>query len=132
MGRDIERWGRDATIYLVARAPVELSCDHPVIRFYALGVDVRDARDISQYVPSQDPSRPVVCYLLPDMTDAAALITSAHPDAERRDFRDNIGQIVFTRLVIHPATGHVEPPREPLSLGRARARAKLGLPRHVS
>jgi len=42
------------------------------------------------------------------MKDAATLIMSAHPGAERQDFRDNLGQIVFTRLVIRPAAGGEE------------------------
>ena len=108
MGRDVQSWGRGALVYIVARTPVEHSCGHPVMQFYAAEVDARDVRDVGQYLPFHEPSRTVVCYLLPEMKDAAALITSTHPNAERQDFQDNLGQTVFTRLVIRPAAGGEE------------------------
>jgi len=99
MGRDIQRWGSTAKMYLVALNPNWHSCQHPTMEFYADAVDLQDARDISQYLPFQDP-RTIVCYVLPDMTEYIATVKRFYPSAEEKVFYTNLGQAAFTRLVI--------------------------------
>jgi hypothetical protein len=99
MGRDIQRWGANALVYIVARNKVEQSCDNPVTRFYAYDVDVRDAREIGQYLPFKD-SRIVVCYFLPEMTDEIVALRKIYPDAREDPFYNNVGHKVFTRVVV--------------------------------
>ena len=99
MGRDIQRWGNTAKMYLVASNPNWHSCQHPTMEFYADAVDLQDARDISEYLPFQDP-RTIVCYVLPDMTEYIATVRRFYPSAEEKVFYTNLGQAAFTRLVI--------------------------------
>jgi len=99
MGRDVQRWGSSAMIYLVAANPINDSCAHPTMRYYADAVDIQDARDISQYLPFKD-TRTIVCYILPQMTDSIATVRRLYPQAEEKAFSNNLGQQVFRRLVI--------------------------------
>ncbi len=99
MGRDIQRWGDRAMIYLVAINPIDNSCMHPTMQFYADAVDLQDARDISQYLPFKD-GRTIVCYVLPEKTEDIATVRRFYPQAKGREFYNNLGQRIFTRLVI--------------------------------
>lgn len=99
MGRDIQAWGQDAMIYIVAPNHIEHSCSHPTMVFYAFDSDVQDARDISEYMPFKDP-RTVVVYALAEMKDAMERIREAYPQVEEQPFDDNLGRHVFTRFVI--------------------------------
>ena len=104
MGRDIRQWGANALVYIVARNNVEQTCSHPTMQFYAYDVDVRDAREIGQYLPFKDP-RTVVCYFLPEMTAEIAALRRIYPDAPEQPFYNNLGTRVFTRMVV--AAPHV-------------------------
>ncbi len=99
MGRDVQRWGSGAMIYVVARNPINDSCAHPTMQFYADSVDLQDARDISQYLPFRD-TRTIVCYFPPEMTDSITTVRRFYPQAEKKTFYNNLGQQAFTRLVI--------------------------------
>ncbi len=99
MGRDVQRWGNSAMIYIVARNPINDSCAHPTMRYYADTVDLQDARDISQDLPFRD-TRTIVCYFLPEMTDSIAAVRRFYPRAEEKAFYNNLGRQVFKRLVI--------------------------------
>ncbi len=99
MGRDVERWGADALIYIVAANPIDQSCMHPTMAFYDYAVDAHDARLISDYLPFKDP-RPIVTYFLPEATYQVDLIRQQYPDAEITTFPDNLGRPVFTRAVV--------------------------------
>jgi len=100
MGRDVQRWGQDAKVYIVAENPNSHSCEHPTMEFYGYAVDVQDARDITPYLPFEDP-RTIVCYILPESVAEAAAIRAAYPEAEERVFVDNMDRPVFTQLVVH-------------------------------
>jgi len=69
------------------------------MRYFAADTDVRDARDITRYLPFRE-NRPVVVYVVPQSNEAIATLLSAYPGAERRDFQNNLGALVFTRFVI--------------------------------
>jgi hypothetical protein len=99
MGRDIQRWGQDAMMYIVAPNPIQHSCTHPTMNYYDYDSDVQDARDIGEYIPFKDP-RTVVVYVLVEMEDAMERIRGAYPQAEEKPFYDNLGRPVFTRFVI--------------------------------
>jgi hypothetical protein len=99
MGRDIQHWGANALVYIVSRSNTEQSCSHPTIVFYAYGVDVHDAREVSQYLPFRDP-RMIVCYFLPEMTDDIAAVRRIYPGAREEPFYNNLGTKVFTRVVV--------------------------------
>jgi hypothetical protein len=99
MGRDVQRWGSSAMIYLVARNPINDSCAHPTMRYYADAADLQDARDISQDLPFRD-TRTIVCYFLPEMADSIAAVRRFYPRGEEKAFYNNLGRQVFTRLVI--------------------------------
>ncbi|MFQ5666505.1 MAG: ArnT family glycosyltransferase, partial [Candidatus Binatia bacterium] len=99
MGRDVQRWGRDAMMYIVAANPNWYSCRHPTIEYYAYDADVQDARDVTQYLPFKDP-RTIVCYFLPGRSDQMAAVRRMYPRAEKRAFSNNVGQHIFTRVVI--------------------------------
>jgi hypothetical protein len=99
MGRDVQRWGPDAMVYIVAENPNWHSCEHPTMQFYGYEVDVQDARDITAYLPFQDP-RTVVAYVLPEAAAAVASVRAVYPDVEETVVRDNLDHPVFTRLVI--------------------------------
>jgi hypothetical protein len=100
MGRDIQHW-RDAMVYIVAPNPIDHSCEHPTMLYYAYDVDVRDARDISEYLPF-DPARTTVVYALLERAEAARAVLHAYPGAENKVFNDNVGRPVFTRVVVRP------------------------------
>jgi hypothetical protein len=99
MGRDVQRWGSGAMIYIVSANPINDSCAHPAMRFYADTADLQDARDISQYLPFKDP-RTIVSYYSPEMTDSMTTVRRFYPQAEEKVFSSNLGQRVFTRLVV--------------------------------
>jgi dolichyl-phosphate-mannose-protein mannosyltransferase/putative pyrroloquinoline-quinone binding quinoprotein len=99
MGRDIQRWGGNALVYIVARNNIEQSCSHPTMQFYAYDVDVRDAREIDQYLPFKDP-RIIVCYFLPEMTAEISAVRRIYPDAREDPFYNNLGRKVFTRVTV--------------------------------
>ena len=99
MGRDVQHWGANALVYIVARNNGDHSCGHPTMRFYAYDVDVRDTREISQYLPFKDP-RIIVCYFLPEMIDEISELRKMYPDAREAPFYNNAGQKVFTRVVV--------------------------------
>jgi hypothetical protein len=99
MGRDIQTWGQDAMMYIVAPNHIEHSCSHPTMSYYAYDGDVQDARDIGEYIPFQDP-RTTVVYVLASMEDAMARLREAYPQAEEKPFQDNLRRHVFTRFVI--------------------------------
>jgi hypothetical protein len=99
MGRDVQRWGSSAMIYVVARNPINDSCAHPTMRYYADAADLQDARDISQDLPFRD-TRTIVCYFLPEMADSIAAVRRFYPRGEEKAFYNNLGRQVFTRLVI--------------------------------
>jgi hypothetical protein len=101
MGRDVQRWQGRAAVYIVARKPVEHSCDLPAMQYFATDTDARDARDITRHLPFRE-SRTVVVYVTPDSDEAIPTLLTAYPGAERRDFYDNLGAHVFARLVIPP------------------------------
>jgi hypothetical protein len=102
MGRDIQTWGQDAMIYIVAPNPMEHSCTHPTMVYYAYDSDVRDARDIGEYIPFDD-ARTVVVYALVEMKSAMQRIRTAYPQVEEKPFSDNLGRHVFSRFVIRSA-----------------------------
>ena len=99
MGRDVQRWGRDALIYIVSHNPIDQSCMHPTMSFYDYDVDAHDARLISDYLPFQDP-RTIVTYFLPEAADQVDLVRQQYPDAEVSTFNDNLDKPVFTRVVV--------------------------------
>lgn len=99
MGRDVRRWGSSAMIYIVTANPINDSCAHPTMQYYADAVDVQDARDISQYLPFRD-TRAIVCYFPPNTTDSIATVRRFYPQAEEEAFYNNLGRQVFKRLVI--------------------------------
>ncbi len=99
MGRDVQHLGANALVYIVARSNTEQSCSHPTMRFYAYNVDVHDAREISQYLPFKD-TRMIVCYFLPEMTDEIPAVRRTYPDAREAPFYNNLGDKVFTRVVV--------------------------------
>lgn len=99
MGRDVQKWGQDAMMYIVAPNHIQHSCTHPTMTYYAYDSDVQDARDIGEYIPFEDP-RTIVVYVLPEMQDAMDRLRSSYPQAEEKRFYDNLGRRVFTRFVI--------------------------------
>src|SRR5207249_11740347 len=99
MGRDVQRWQGRAAVYIVARKPVEHSCDLPAMQYFAADTDARDARDISRHLPFQE-QRTVVVYVTPGSDEAIPTLLEAYPEASRRDFYDNLGSKVFSRVVI--------------------------------
>jgi hypothetical protein len=99
MGRDIQHWGANALVYIVARNTIDQSCSHPTMQFYAYNVDVRDAREIDQYLPFEDP-RVIVCYFLPEMTDEITAVRRIYRDAREDPFYNNLGRKVFMRVVV--------------------------------
>jgi hypothetical protein len=103
MGRDLQHWGTSALVYIVARSSMEQSCSHPTMQFFDYDVDVRDAREIDQYLPFKDP-RTIVCYFLPEMGDGIAAVRRLYPDAREDAFFNSLGAKVFTRVVV--ATPH--------------------------
>ena len=106
MGRDVQRWEGRAAVYIVARKPVDHSCDLPAMQYFAVDTDARDARDIARHLPFRE-SRPVAVYVTPDSDEAIAALLEAYPQAERRDFYDNLGVRAFARLVIFPLDEHL-------------------------
>ena len=103
IGRDVQRWGKDAVIYIVATNPIEHSCAHPTMMFYDYAVDAKDARLIGDYLPF-DGSRTIVCYFLPGTTSQIDLVRQLYPNVELTPFHDNLGREVFTRVVVPPPT----------------------------
>ena len=101
MGRDVQQWGKNALIYVVAPNPIEQSCAHPTMMFYDYAVDAEDARLISDYLPFDD-SRTIVCYFLPETTNQIDLVRQLYPNAELTPYHDNLGRGIFTRLVVPP------------------------------
>jgi hypothetical protein len=101
MGRDVQQWGKNALIYIVAPNPIEQSCAHPTMMFYDYAVDAKDARLISDYLPFDD-SRTIVCYFLPETTNQIDLVRQLYPNAELTPYHDNLGRGIFTRLVVPP------------------------------
>ncbi len=99
MGRDLQRFGGDAMVFIVARDNIEHSCRHHTVAYYAYEVDVQDAREIGAYLPFRDP-RPIVCYVFPEMSHQIAAVKRHYPNAEELAFHDNLGRQVFTRLLI--------------------------------
>jgi hypothetical protein len=99
MGRDLQRWGQDALIYIVARSHIDHSCQHPTMQYYAYYADVCDAREINRYLPFPD-RRTIVCYFLPEMTYQIAAVRNMYQNAQEKPFFNNLGQHVFTRVVI--------------------------------
>ncbi len=99
MGRDVQQWGRDAMIYIVAPNHNVQSCSHPTMQYYADAVDAQDARDIGAYMPFKDP-RTIVAYFLPTAGADIAAVRALYPDAEVREFHSNLGRHVFTRVVV--------------------------------
>jgi hypothetical protein len=89
-------------IYIVAPNPMEHSCTHPTMVYYAYDSDVRDARDIGEYIPFDD-ARTVVVYALVEMKSAMQRIRTAYPQVEEKPFSDNLGRHVFSRFVIRSA-----------------------------
>jgi hypothetical protein len=102
MGRDIQAWGQDAMMYIVAPNHIQHSCSHPTMNYYGFDSDVQDARDIGEYIPFEDP-RTIVVYALVEMKDAMDRIRSAYPQVEEQPFYNNVGRPVFTRFVIRSA-----------------------------
>lgn len=100
MGRDLQHW-RDAMVYIVAPNPIEHSCEHPTMEYYARDIDVRDARDIAAYLPF-DGGRTSVVYVLPERAESIGAVLEAHPKAETKRFFDNVGTSVFTSVVVRP------------------------------
>ena len=101
MGRDMRNW-QGALVYIVAANPIDHSCEHPTTQFYARDLDVRDARDIADYLPF-DRTRTNVVYFLPERMDAVSTVLRAEPQAEVKQFFDNVGRYVFTRVVARAA-----------------------------
>jgi hypothetical protein len=99
MGRDVQTWGQEAMMYIVAPNHIEHSCEHPTMKYYAYDSDVQDARDIGEYMPF-DGTRTTVVYVLAQMEDAMKRLRRAYPQAEETPFHDNVGRDVFTRFVI--------------------------------
>jgi hypothetical protein len=106
MGRDVQQWHGRAVVYIVARKPVEHSCDLPAMQYFAVDADARDARDITLHLPFRDP-RTVVVYVTPDSDEAIPKLLKVYPEASRRDFYDNLGSRVFARLVIPSVDGEL-------------------------
>ena len=100
MGRDLQRFGGRAQVYIVARRPIDHSCNHPAMQYFATDTDVHDARDIRRYLPFRG-RRTFVVYVLPEVSEAVSAVLEVHSYAERREFHDGLGRHVFTRLVIH-------------------------------
>jgi hypothetical protein len=101
MGRDVQRWEGRAAVYIVARKPVDHSCDLPAMQYFAVDTDARDTRDIARHLPFRE-SRTVVVYVTPDSDEAIAALLEAYPETSRRDFYDNLGSRAFARFVISP------------------------------
>jgi Dolichyl-phosphate-mannose-protein mannosyltransferase len=99
MGRDVQTWGPNAMVYIVARNQNTDSCSHPAMQYYDAAVDAQDAREITDYMPFRDP-RTIVLYVMPEMKSSIAQVRHMYPDAEVKRFYDNLGRFVFTRLVI--------------------------------
>jgi hypothetical protein len=99
MGRDIQHWGENALIFIVAANSNEQSCEHPTVKYYAYAADVQDAREIAKYLPFKD-TRTIVAYFFPEMTDQIATVRHMYPQLQEQPFYNNLGRHVFTRVVV--------------------------------
>jgi 4-amino-4-deoxy-L-arabinose transferase-like glycosyltransferase len=102
MGRDMQQW-RDAMVYIVAPNPIDHSCEHPIMKYFAIGIDVQDARDLSEYLPF-DKRRTAVAYILPGRKESLDAVLRAYPNAETKEFLDEVGAKLFTRIVVRPSS----------------------------
>jgi hypothetical protein len=126
MGRDVQRWGQSAMIYIVSRSAMDFTCGHPTMEFYAYDADVCDAREIGRYLPFKD-RRTIVCYFLPETTDEIEAVREIYRDAEAKPFFNNLGDRVFTRLVIpRPHAWNAVPATARARVGRQTSRMQGG------
>ena len=93
-----------AMIYIVSENPNERSCTHSLTRYYAMGQDLQDARDIQRYMPFGD-ARTVVCYFMPNSLGNMDKVKARYPEAEVTPFKNNLGHHLFTRVVIEAPHG---------------------------
>ncbi len=100
MGRDIQRSSPEDQVFIVSAKPIDHSCAHPTMQYYAYERDVRDAREIDRYLPFA--ARRVICYVLPDRQETLAVLHRWYPKAAEKRFERSGGALLFTRLVVEP------------------------------
>ncbi len=101
LGRDLLQWDADTRIYFVAANPIEHSCAHPTIRFFADALDSSDARDLGDHVPFADRRRVVAYFRKEDEAEAKWLL-EVYPGAELSTVTNNLGDAAYYRVVVPP------------------------------